>query len=166
MLHAPNLLCNIIGWPILDDYDVSTSFSDGPQASGFITSLSDGRSIAYFKPWGGDVRFLEVQLSGPPVGPKVGPSPFNSSEKYWLRVFWPDSERERVASLVAARPVRGAAAGSLTSAERAWLKKHYGNEFKLLRDYGLSIYKEQDREEGRAIVRAMMSNDSDKTPVA
>ena len=48
-----------------------------------------------------------------------------------------------------------------TAAEKAWLKKHYGGEFHFLAVYGLSIYKEEDREEGRGIARAMMANDDD-----
>ena len=50
----------------------------------------------------------------------------------------------------------------LTSVEKKWLKDNYGGEFKFLRDYGLSIYKSEDRGEGRTILRAMMrDNDSD-----
>jgi hypothetical protein len=43
-----------------------------------------------------------------------------------------------------------------TPAEKTWLKRAFGNEFKFLREYGLSIYKDADREEGRAIVRALI----------
>ena len=160
VLHAPSMICNIIGHPILDDYKVETSFSDNPSdPRGFITNLSDGRSVAYFKPQIQGVRFFEVRLSGPPVGPKVGPSPFDSSTVYMIHAFWPDSERQRFAALQASRQTQTTASGPLTRAEKAWLKTHYGNEFKFLRVYGLSIYKDEDREEGRTILRAMMSND-------
>ena len=47
----------------------------------------------------------------------------------------------------------------LTSEEKAWLNEHWGGEFKFLAAYGLSIYKEEDREEGRRIVRGMMAQD-------
>lgn len=43
-----------------------------------------------------------------------------------------------------------------TAAEKQWLKDAWVDEFHFLRAYGLSIYKEEDREEGRAIVRAFM----------
>lgn len=83
--------------------------------------------------------------------------------KYLLHAFWPESERLRFAELQASRQAQAQAAasgsGPLTQAERAWLKTHYGNEFNFLRDYGLSIFKDEDREEGRAILRAFMSND-------
>ena len=59
----------------------------------------------------------------------------------------------------------GAAAGSLppsaplTGEEKAWLNLHWGGEFHFLQAHTMSIYKEDDREEGRAIVRAMMPHD-------
>lgn len=43
-----------------------------------------------------------------------------------------------------------------SSADKAWLKANYGNEFKFLRAYGLKIFKEDDRQEGERIVRSMM----------
>jgi hypothetical protein len=43
-----------------------------------------------------------------------------------------------------------------TTAEKQWLKKHWRDEFHFLIAYGLKIYNEEDREEGRAIVRAFM----------
>ena len=39
------------------------------------------------------------------------------------------------------------------------MKKNYGGEFKFLRCQGLSIYKEEDRDEGKAILQALMSDD-------
>lgn len=49
-----------------------------------------------------------------------------------------------------------------TQAEKQWLKDHWDGEFKFLRAYGLSIYKEEDREEGRAIARAMIKGDTEQ----
>jgi hypothetical protein len=43
--------------------------------------------------------------------------------------------------------------------EKAWLKKNYGGEYRFLRTLGLSIYKEEDRTEGRSIVRSWMAED-------
>ena len=47
----------------------------------------------------------------------------------------------------------------ITQAEKKWLKNNYKDEFHFLRNHGLSIYKEDDREEGRLIMRAMMEQD-------
>jgi hypothetical protein len=41
-----------------------------------------------------------------------------------------------------------------TAAEKQWLKDEWRDEYHFLRAYRLSIYKDEDREEGRAIVRA------------
>lgn len=48
-----------------------------------------------------------------------------------------------------------------TAGEKAWLKRHWGDEFHCLRAYELSIYKEEDRAEGRSIVRALMEADDE-----
>ncbi|KAF5859752.1 hypothetical protein ETB97_002474 [Aspergillus alliaceus] len=150
VLHAPSIICNIIGQPLLDDCNVLTSFSESSLgSSGSITNLSDGRSVAYFNPLNR-------------VGPKVGPPPFNSSEEYMIHAFWPESERQRFAALQASRQIPATASGPLTSAEKAWLKRHHRTEFNFLRVHGLSIFKDEDREEGRAILRAVMSNDGDE----
>lgn len=47
-----------------------------------------------------------------------------------------------------------------TSEEKQWLKDNFGDEYHFLLCYGLSIYKEDDREEGRAIARGMMAQDA------
>ena len=51
--------------------------------------------------------------------------------------------------------------GPLTKAEKKWLKDNWGGEFHFLRSYCLSIYKEEDREEGRIIMQALMEDDQD-----
>lgn len=44
-----------------------------------------------------------------------------------------------------------------TIEEQKWLKDQYRGEFHFLQTQGLSIYKENDRDEGRAVVRTTMS---------
>jgi hypothetical protein len=46
-----------------------------------------------------------------------------------------------------------------TKEEMQWLKKHWGGEFHFLTSYGLKIYNEEDRNEGRLIVRAFMDGE-------
>jgi hypothetical protein len=48
-----------------------------------------------------------------------------------------------------------------TTAEKQWLKDEWGDEYHFLRAYRLSIYKDDDREEGRAIVRAYIREDDE-----
>lgn len=50
-----------------------------------------------------------------------------------------------------------------TAEEKAYIKEQFGGEYKMLRDNGLSIYKESDREEGRAIARAFMEQDKNSS---
>ncbi|KAI8404412.1 hypothetical protein FOFC_15907 [Fusarium oxysporum] len=161
VLHAPSIICNIIGSPVLNDYHVFTSFSE--TSSGSIHRLSDGRRIAYFKPATQAARFFQVRLSGPPVGPKVGPPPFDPSTKYLLRAEWPDSERKKHDNVQLLLQDKDIADGPLKATENAWVKKHYGDEFKFLQAHGLSILKEEDRAEGRIIVRTMISRDNEET---
>ncbi|KAM4066450.1 hypothetical protein HRG_000549 [Hirsutella rhossiliensis] len=48
----------------------------------------------------------------------------------------------------------------LTAEEKQWFKESgYGNEFKFLAAHQLSIYKEGDRQEGRALTRGYMKMD-------
>ena len=49
----------------------------------------------------------------------------------------------------------------LTDPEKQWLKEQWRSEFHFLRAYGLSIYEEEDRCEGRAIIRAFISADKE-----
>lgn len=50
--------------------------------------------------------------------------------------------------------------GKYTTSEKAWLKVAFGGEFKFLRMFGLSIYDEEDREEGRSIARGFVAQDA------
>lgn len=155
VLHIPTAVCNVIGGPILDDYNVIAG-ARGENTKGTISD-EQGRAVAYFDP---GAKFYEVKLSGPPVGPRVGPTPFDTSSMYYINVLWPDSERRRWEAERAAGALRPAAVPLLSAEEKRWLKEHWGGEFKFLASYGLNIYKEEDREEGRVILRAMMA-DSD-----
>jgi hypothetical protein len=158
VLHAPTVLCNIIGQGIHQDYRVSIHPSDNLSAS-TITD-NHGRAAGYFKPFAEQgVRFIELRLSDPPVGPELGPSPFDRNVRYMIHAVWSDTERQRFAARQELQTRLVADASSLTSAEKAWLQEHFESEFKFLCAYELSIYNEEDREEGRRILRALMSDD-------
>ncbi|KAI8672977.1 hypothetical protein NCS56_00762200 [Fusarium sp. Ph1] len=49
----------------------------------------------------------------------------------------------------------------LSDSERAWLKEHWGNEFKFLAAYGLSIYDDEERKEGREIMRMTIAKEKE-----
>jgi hypothetical protein len=154
VLHAPSSPCNIIGHPLLKDHHIA--FTDGP---GLVTSLDDGRPVAQFEKSG---HLYQILLASPPEGPEVGPSPLNPSETYSIDAFWPDEEQERFAALEPSPPPRLSAVTPLTDDEQAWLKEHFETEFQFLMAHSLNIYKEEDRQEGRAILRAVMTGQEDE----
>lgn len=166
VLHVPRAFCNIIGNHILRGYGIRELFSKDPSDNpSCIISVSDGRPLAYyFKSinTSGPADLWEIQLSKPPIGLEVGPSPFRQSEVYLLNASWPDSEREKITALLVFRQAQATSSAPLTLTERAWLKKHYGSEFKFLVVHWLNIFKDEHREEGRAILRALMSKENGK----
>ncbi|KAF2803710.1 uncharacterized protein BDZ99DRAFT_511861 [Mytilinidion resinicola] len=179
VLHIPSLLCNIIGITEEDSNNLSISFGGNSRSRGTIKNLQ-GHSLAYFDPDPSKPLF-QVKLSGPPVGPVVGPSVFSDPDAvYYLNVRWAQEEVARweafkqgsqdrpvyTTGLVVAPPTNNATrtpqpSAGYTDDEKAWLKAHYGNEFRFLQTHGLSIYKDEDREEGREIVRAFMADESE-----
>jgi hypothetical protein len=46
-----------------------------------------------------------------------------------------------------------------TDAEKTWIKRHYKGEYHFLRQHGLSIYKDEDRDEGKELARSLMADD-------
>lgn len=161
VLHIPSIVCSIIGYPttMQEEYEIKCKFGD--QSSRDKIKDTNGRSVAYFEPRG---PFLQVKLSGPPVGPTVGPSVFNDRDIYMISTMWPAAERTRWEEYKRRSPTsRGpqqdflnAPFNVLSESEKQWLKSHFGNEFHFLQQHGLSIHKEEDREEGRAILRRFM----------
>ncbi|KXJ93649.1 hypothetical protein Micbo1qcDRAFT_201617 [Microdochium bolleyi] len=153
-LHAPSALCNFIGNPIFAHYEVDMV------RPGAIRESSTKRQVAHFKANG---RFFEC-----------GPSPFDPTGIYVLSVIWPEAERARVtgpASGTAARseykPQGGEAASReewFTPAEKEWLKVNYGGEFRFLRNHGLSIHEEEDRKDGKTVLKALMCRDELEVP--
>lgn len=145
VLHVPTAICNIIGMPRHDEYD-EVQFSRGIFGT-------DGRKIACFDR---SRPLFQIKLSGPPVGPEVGPPALQNGEHYLISVQWSSVEQQR---WEAYRTSVASSQTAYTQEEKAWLKKNYGGELQFLRAYGLSIYDEEEREEGRSILRGLMQAD-------
>ncbi|KAL8915366.1 MAG: hypothetical protein Q9171_000236 [Xanthocarpia ochracea] len=87
---------------------------------------------------------------------------------YMISAKWASGERARWKALQehnsnqesATHAVAPLGSAPLTKSEKTWLKDNFGDEFHFLRAYGLSIYEEEDREEGRRILRALMDDGS------
>ncbi|KAJ4157656.1 hypothetical protein NW754_009302 [Fusarium falciforme] len=153
VLHFPDAACNSIGGPIFSDYNIDGT--DGMNSADDVQTLRDdqGRPCAYFER--GSKVFYILNLSGPPRGARLGPCPLDEGKGYTIGLYWSESERVRF-------EVSKAEAGAfLSDFERAWLKEHWGNEFKFLAAYGLSIYDDEERKEGRDIIRMTMAKEKE-----
>ena len=90
VLHVPGAVCNILGSPVAYEYNLSTNFQIPSKGS---IRNQDGQSLAYFRsvsPSG----LLAVRLSGPPIGPEVGPSPL-SGGSYYINASWSKAEQQK-----------------------------------------------------------------------
>lgn len=123
VLHVPSAPCNVIGFP-QDFLDEPVQISFNGASNGSIKSL-DGHTIAYF-----------------------------DSSNSLINARWSESEKARYTTLQS-RSVGAQRTGQTTTIseeEKEWLRKNYGSEFAFLRNFGLSIHKEEDRQEGRQIM--------------
>jgi hypothetical protein len=100
----------------------------------------------------------KLRLSGQPPNQTC----LDKDAMYALSFTWPDEERARWERVKAAgresEPLSQVT--PYTVEEKEWLKENWGGEFRFLRAHLLKIHDEEDRAEGRRIVRAMM-HDSD-----
>ncbi|CAO2649753.1 Nn.00g010450.m01.CDS01 [Neocucurbitaria sp. VM-36] len=139
VLYVPDCLCNIIGQPLMftDGYNATLEFST--KSRGTIKDRQ-GKNVAYFDP---KSPLFAIKARCPPNGPTLGPHALKKDGLY---------EFEATNELFTS----GQNAASYTAEETAFLKKNYGSEFHFLIQHGLKIHVQEDREEGRAILRAVM----------
>lgn len=156
VLHTPSCLCNIIGAPIGTDYSLMVGGNDGV-LKGWIKDMED-KPVAYFD---ATRPLFQVKLLDPPVGLRVGPHALSTGGVFMINIHWSDSERAKWEAYKA-RATNIAVVRDYTELEKAWLKENYRDEFHFLRDQGLSIYKEEDREEGRLIMRALAAQSDEE----
>ena len=138
-----------------DGYNVTTK--SGAKSRGTIKD-SQGKSVAYFDP---NRPLFTIKVRCPPNGPTLGPHALKKDVLYMLGFQW-DAEEKRKWKEFKARnglSIPGQNAASYTAEEKAFLKKNCGSEFHFLTQHGLKIHDEEDREEGRAILRAVMRED-------
>ncbi|KAJ4364052.1 hypothetical protein N0V83_009507 [Neocucurbitaria cava] len=158
VLYAPDCLCNIIGQPLMftDGYDATLGGS-GTKSRGTIKD-SQGKNVAYFDP---KSPLFAIKVRCPPNGPTLGPHAIKKDMLYVLGCEWDAAEKRKWREFKAANGLftPGQNSASYTAEETAFLKKNYGSEFHFLTQHGLKIHVEEDREEGRAILRAIMRED-------
>lgn len=153
----PDCLCNIIGQPLMftDGYYPTLKFS---AKSGGTIKDSKGKNVAYFDP---KSPLSAIKVRCPPNGPTLGPHALKKDVLYVLGCRWETAEKRKWQEFKARNglftPAQNVA--SYTVEETAFLKKNFGSEYHFLIQHGLKIHVDEDREEGRAILRAVMRED-------
>ena len=102
-------------------------------------------------------------------GQRLGRSSLDHDTAYVIRAMWPEEERQRWQRFKAVKdepksPLTNRDSGSdallpLSEQEKRFLKKHWKNEFNFLRDQGLKLMNDEDRSEGRQILKCLMERD-------
>lgn len=151
----PDSLCNFIGQPLITTggCDVIMGGS-GVKSKGNIKD-STGKNVAYFDP---KSPLFGIKVRCPPNA-RLGPHALKKDVVYMLGVRWDAAERRKWLDFNGVFSATAKTDTSYTAEEMAFLKKNYGSEFKFLLQHGLKITDEEDREEGRAILRAVMHDD-------
>lgn len=158
VLHVPEFTCNVIGNCIHDDGYRVTAGSNSSKSRGTIKDKR-GVSMAYFDR---DRPLFSIKVRNQPEGPKLGPHTLKHGQFYMLSCQWPASEMKKWREYQVRNNPGSEQAPTeppYTDAEKSFLKTHYGNEYRFLVQHGLKIYSEEDREEGRSILRAIMRED-------
>lgn len=122
VLYVPSARCNIIG-SSRDFLDEYTVQMGLIGASSVMVSSLDGHTIAYF-----------------------------DSSCPFVNAKWSESERARYTALQSRSTKRNGPYTAISEEEMEWMTVNYGNEYAFLRNFGLSIHKEEDRQEGRQIM--------------
>jgi hypothetical protein len=148
VLHVPTYICNAIGQPIVKDHTVI--FAKDEAEGGILTR--SGKRLAHTK--ANHMLFAVAVL--PPRDYAFGDSVFKHGRAYMVSCSWAQAEVNKW--LAHKKKAAGQFDGShlYKPEERKFLKSEYGGEYKFLRQNGLSIHKDEDREQGRAILRSVM----------
>ncbi|KAL8876934.1 MAG: hypothetical protein Q9198_004956 [Flavoplaca austrocitrina] len=169
VLHVPSFFYNVFATNILEEYGIE--FGGGGPTAAHIFSKPSGARVALI-----DRSVLyRVRL----CGQSAKQTSLQKDLLYYVNALWSPTERakwqahqqkdstDQPGGLQPANNQRFPKTNDdvpLTKAENKWLKDNYNGEFHFLQTYGLSIYKDEDRVEGRRILRAMMEDDSDDAP--
>jgi hypothetical protein len=148
VLHVPTYICNAIGQPIVRDYNIV--FAKEETVGGIFTR--SGKQLACLKP---EHTLFAVNVL-PPRDHTFGESAFKPNMPYMISCQWSKAEVRKWQEHKKKEAGQFDASGLYTPEERKFLKDKYGGQYKFLRQHGLSIQKDEDREQGRAILRSVM----------
>ena len=181
VLHIPTSCCNILGAPIIHHYKVELCSGK----DGLYNKTTGGRICIFDQPLG---KLWRLRLKGQSATETVFDKESvywihatwpKSEGARWHRLKGKMlHDVNDLGSTVQAQKTEGTPADRLltelskmeltkdnpknppyTQEEKDWLKKHFDGEFRFLRAYGLTIYEEEERAEGRQILRALMEGD-------
>lgn len=126
VLLVPGATCNILGNPILDEYDVIANMQGG-----ILKDERAGGTVGLFD----FVKLWKLWL----VGHRKGNTSLDPNGMYWIIALWPDEEKKRwllhrnaaepsdVAQRSGKRPRHNEQEVSdYTTEEKQWLKQMYG----------------------------------------
>jgi hypothetical protein len=151
VLFVPSATCNILGHPITRDDDLfpDTRTRTLRDRSGASAGLIDSPVLS------------RLRL----VGMSAQETSLDRRTNYVINANWSEEERARFQEesprieTPPAPPPQSITLPSLSPAEQSWLKKHHGNEWKFLRTFGFNMTKDEQRAEGRAVLKSMMAEE-------
>jgi len=164
VLHVPGFICNVVGFPVLSDGHI-LQLASTPKSNGTIKDRN-GKNVAYFDP---KILLPTLKLRRPSTLPELGSHVLKNGEMYWLRCQWDPAEQQKWQefkdktgpSNLTSRPTDAVdRITPYTVDEKVYLKEHWRSEYHFLLEHSLNIYKEEDRAEGRTILRAYMDEDT------
>ncbi|TLD39694.1 hypothetical protein E2P81_ATG00681 [Venturia nashicola] len=122
VLYVPSARCNVIGRPRRDSLNEYMVQMSLSGASNVTIQTLDGHAMACF-----DCNPL-------------------------LDARWSTSEQARYTALQSHSAENNGRNFAMSEGEQVWLTRYYGSEDAFLRNFGLSILEEEEREEGRRIM--------------
>jgi hypothetical protein len=155
ILHVPGYIVNIFA--ACKEPDISININFGGDVVSPITEPDSNKVIGLLV----RSRLFRLWLKGQ----SQNQSSLDPDDLHYIHASWPQSEIQKfnhhLTALKKPQASEAEDAPPLTKEEKQYLKEHYGGEYRFLRLYQLSIYEEEDREEGRRILRAFMSESED-----
>ncbi|KAH7411621.1 hypothetical protein DE146DRAFT_771161 [Phaeosphaeria sp. MPI-PUGE-AT-0046c] len=91
VLHVPDLVCNIIGQPLMTIDGCSIRMEVNKKSKGAIID-GQSKNVAYFDP---KSPLFAIKLRHPPNGPKLGESMLRDGTTYMLSFRWGASEKRK-----------------------------------------------------------------------
>ncbi|KAK4889268.1 hypothetical protein LTR27_011945 [Elasticomyces elasticus] len=157
VLYAPAAECNIVGSPLLSEYDLEGTFHNAT-----IVDKEFGNVVGLLDYCGRKKLLLERQ--------KPGKTSLRRDQSPRIFVLWPEDERElwNAYKLFCGKSPKAGVEDDippLTNRETEWVRSNYGGKWEdnyagqkaCLNIYGLVLADAEDRKIGRLLVRTLMS---------